>query len=164
MSSGMRWLSLIVAVAACGDDLDPDRCEPDGFADGEATVAGAPLGPFVRAAQVETSSPTIGITHALVFDERPGACGETTPTGRSLALLFCAPPTERRYIVVGRQAFRCPGDNVYALVERDGGIDVTDGSAGTIDIELAAGCVRGTYSVQLGSETLEGAFDAVVCP
>ena len=134
-----------------------------GFAEGASTVREAPLGPFSRAAQITLPASALGTTHALVFAEAEGTCGAPAATGRSLALLFCEPPTERTYIAVARAQFRCPGDNVFAIVEDAGGVDVTTGTGGTIRIEQAGACTVGTYSVALGSDLIEGAFDAVVC-
>lgn len=158
----MRALWLSLWLAACGDDLDPGRCLPDGFAEGESVVSGQPLGPFARAALVEVTSPT-GVTHAIAFDEAPGVCGEVPSTGRRLVLLFCDLPVSRDYIAVRRQQLRCPGDNVLALIEESGGLDVAEASAGTITIADAAGCVRGEYSLQFDADQLGGAFDAVAC-
>lgn len=156
-------LATCTAAAACGDPQGPEACALGGFADGETTVREAPLGPFVRAAQISLPASALGTTHALVFAEAAGACGEPAATGRSLALLFCEPPTERTYIAVTRSQFRCPGDNVLAIVEAGGGVDVTTGTGGTIRIEQAGTCVLGTYSVTLDSDQIEGAFDAAVC-
>lgn len=162
----MQWrfgLMLVSTLAACGDDgVDPNSCLPDGFADGEGMVGSEPLGPFVRASQIEVTTRT-GLTHALVFDEAPGACGEVAATGKKLVILFCEAPTERDYILVGPLAHRCPGDNLLGLVERDGAMDVASATSGTISITQAGTCMRGTYSVQLNTDLIEGAFDAVVC-
>lgn len=155
--------TLTAGLAACGDPLDPEGCLVGGFADGETTVRAAPLGPFARAAQITLPASALGTTHAIVFAEAPGTCGAPAATGRSLALLFCEAPTERTYIAVTRSQFRCPGDNVFAIVEDAGGVDVTTGTGGTIRIEQAGACSTGTYSVALGSDLIEGAFDAAVC-
>ncbi len=150
-------------AAACGDPPAAEDCTLGGFADGETTVREAPLGPFVRAAQITLPASALGTTHALVFAEVAGACGEPAATGRSLALLFCEPPTERTYIAVARSQFRCPGDNVLAIVEDGGGVDVTTGAGGTIRIAQAGACAIGTYSATFGGDVIEGAFDAAVC-
>lgn len=156
-------LAACTAAAACSDPAAPEACTLGGFADGETTVREAPLGPFVRAAQITLPVSALGTTHALVFAEAAGTCGAPAATGRSLALLFCEPPTERTYIAVARSQFRCPGDNVLAIVEDAGGGDVTTGTAGTIRIEQAGTCALGTYSVTFGGDVIEGAFDAAVC-
>ncbi|MBA3454710.1 MAG: hypothetical protein H0T42_16605 [Deltaproteobacteria bacterium] len=146
----MRWLITITLLAACGDDgVDPDSCQP----------AGTSEGPWVRAAQI-----SVGTMHALVFDEVAGACGEVATTGERLVLLMCEPPEEKNYRVVPEQSFRCPGNEVLALVERDGGTDEAKAISGTLEIESVTGCVRGSYSVTLPTlDMLEASFDAVVC-
>jgi len=153
-------VAMLAALGACGDDgLDPDSCQPDGFSDGLATLQGEQLGPWVRAAQFP-----VGTLHALVFDEVAGACGEVAPTGKHLVLLMCEPPEPRNYRIVAERQFRCPGNEVFAVVERDGGADVAKATDGTLVIEEAAGCVRGSYALILNTlDELEGSFDAVVC-
>jgi len=146
----MRWLVTIALCAACGDDgVDPDSCLPAGTSDG----------PWLRAAQVPVDT-----MHALVFDEVDGTCGEIAPSGERLVLLMCDPPEEKNYRIVTQQAFRCPGNEVLAIVERDGGIDVAKSISGTLMIESVTGCVRGSYSITLSTlAQLDASFDAVVC-
>ena len=143
-------LTMIALLAACGDDgADPNSCLPDGTSDG----------PWLRAAQV-----TVGDAHALVFDEIEGTCGEIAPDGERLVLLMCEPPEEKNYRMVTQQMFRCPGNEVLAIVERDGGTDVAKSISGTLQIESVTGCVRGHYSTMLSNlEQIEASFDAVVC-
>jgi hypothetical protein len=156
----MRALYVIALVAACGDDgSDPDSCRPGGFAEGDGEVAMESLGPWVRAAQVP-----VGAMTALVFDEVDGTCGEVATTGKHLVLLMCEPPDEKNYRIVQRQQFRCPGNEVFAVVERDGGTDVASSLDGILRIDSAGGCVTGGYTVQLDTfDDLGGVFDAVVC-
>ena len=153
-------IAMIGLLAACGDDsLDPNSCRPDGFSDGLATLQGEQLGPWVRAAQFP-----VGTMQALVFDEVAGACGEVAPTGKHLVVLMCDPPEPKNYRFVAERLFRCPGNEVFAVVERDGGTDVAKSIDGTLVIDGAEGCVRGTYSIVLSSlDQVEGSFDAVVC-
>lgn len=154
-----RWF-LLVAVAACGggDDAgDPGSCLPDGFAEGESVIGGVPLGPFVRAGVIANE-----LGSALVFDEQAAACGEHVSAGRHLVIQLCAPPEPKAYRVVGRQLFRCPGDDVLAFVEEDA-LDVAVATTGTLTIDDAAGCVRGSYTVEFNGETIGGVFDAVAC-
>jgi len=163
----MRSALLLLALCACGDELDPNSCRPDGFAEGESMLRGEPFGPFVRAAQLELPPPETGgpaPTHALVFDERPGTCGEIVDSGKRLVLVFCAPPAPGTYRVVSRQVFRCPGDDVLGLVEKDGPADFAEVTNGDLEIEHADGCVRGTYQVQFSGDAIAGMFDAVTCP
>lgn len=156
-------LSAIVTASGCGDDGDPTTsCLPDGLAEGESVLRGEPLGPFVRAAQLALPPGSAG-THALLFDEVAGACGESASTGKHLVLLLCAPPAPGEYRIVGTSVYRCPGDDVLAVVEKDGPTDFAISTTGTLTIESTEGCVRGSYEVQFNSETLLGAFDAVVC-
>ena len=54
-------------------------------------------------------------------------------------------------------------DNVLAIVEDGGGVDVTTGAGGTIRIAQAGACAIGTYSATFGGDVIEGAFDAAVC-
>ena len=147
----MRWLVAIALLAGCGEDGSdgPDSCLPAGTTDG----------PWMRAAQV-----SIDTMHALVFDEVDGTCGEIAPTGERLVILMCEPPEEKNYRFVPQAAFRCPGDAVLAIVERDGGTDVTKSLDGTLRIESVTGCVRGSYTITLTSiDTIEATFNAVVC-
>lgn len=141
---------MIALLAACGDDAgDPERCLPAGTSDG----------PWLRAAQVPVDT-----MHALVFDEVEGTCGEVATTGERLVLLLCEPLEEKNYRIVTQQAFRCPGNEVLALVERDGGTDVAKSISGTLMIESVTGCVRGSYSIMLSTlEQVDASFDAVVC-
>jgi hypothetical protein len=152
-------IAMIGLLAACGDDLDPNSCQPDGWSDGLATVQGEALGPWVRAAQFP-----VGTMHALVFDEVAGACGEVAPTGKHLVLLMCEPPEEKNYRIVAERAFQCPGNEVHAVIERDGGTDIAGSLDGTLRIDSAIGCVRGSYTITLDTiDDIEGSFDAVVC-
>jgi len=146
--------------AACGDDdLDPDSCKPDGLSDAVATINGEQLGPWVRAAQFP-----VGTQQALVFDEVAGGCGEVSPTGKHLVILTCDVLEEKNYRIVAERAFRCPGNEAFALIERDGATDVTKSIDGTLRIDVAEGCVRGSYSIMMSSlDEIEGEFDAVVC-
>ena len=157
----MRWLSAIALLAACGDDgSDPDSCQPDGFSDAVSTVQGEQLGPWVRAAQFP-----VGTMHAIVLDEVAGACGGVAPTGKHLVLLMCEPPEEKNYRIVAERTFRCPGSEVFAVIEQDGGADIASSLDGTLRIDFAAGCVRGSYTMTLDTiDDIEGSFDAVVCP
>jgi len=156
----MRALAVIVLVAACGDDgLDPDSCQPDGFSDAVSTLSGEQLGPWERAAHVP-----VGTQHALVFDEVAGTCGEVMPTGKRLVILTCDPLEEKNYRLVAERAFRCPGNEAFAVIERDGAIDVAKSLDGTLRIESALGCVRGSYTIMMSSlDEIAGTFDAVVC-
>jgi hypothetical protein len=156
----MRVLAVIVILAACGDDgLDPDSCKPDGFSDGLATLNGEQLGPWVRAAQLP-----VGTQHALVFDEVAGTCGEVVPTGKHLVILTCDPLEEKNYRIVAERVFRCPGNEAFAVIERDGAIDVAKSIDGTLRIDTAEGCIRGSYTIMMSSlDEIEGSFDAVVC-
>lgn len=156
----MRASFLLVAIAACGggeDAADPNRCQPDGFAEGESVIGGAPLGPFVRAGMIANE-----LGSALVFDEQAAACGEHVRAGRHLVIQLCAPPEPRTYRVVGRQVFRCPGDDALAFVEEDA-LDVAVATTGTLTIDDAAGCVRGTYTAEFNGEVIGGVFDAIAC-
>ncbi|HVK87056.1 MAG TPA: hypothetical protein VM513_23210 [Kofleriaceae bacterium] len=157
-------VALALLLAGCGDDLDLDRCLADGFADGEAMIAGEPLGPFVRAAQVPTSSVLLPLTHAFVFDEAAGACGEASTTGKHLVIAFCEQPTESEYTIVPPSQLACPGSQAVALVERAGGEDIIRANAGTITITHAGVCVAGTYTLTFGGDMMEGGFDVAVCP
>jgi len=153
-------LALGVLLAACGDDgLDPDSCQADGFSDAVSTLNGEQLGPWVRAAQFP-----VGTQHALVFDEVAGACGEVAPTGKHLVILTCDPLEEKNYRFVAERAYRCPGNEAFAVIERDGAIDVAKSLDGTLRIDTAEGCVRGSYTITMSSlDEIDGSFDAVVC-
>lgn len=153
-----------ITAGACGDNLeDPTTtCLPDGVAEGETMLRGEPLGPFVRAAQI-TLPPGSAGTHALLFDEVAGACGDSAATGKHLVLLLCAPPAPGTYRIVGPSAYRCPGADVLAVVEKDGPTDFAIATTGELTLESVVGCVRGTYAAELGGETIGGMFDAVVC-
>jgi hypothetical protein len=152
---------VIVLLAACGDDgLDANSCKPDGFSDGLGTVQGELLGPWVRAAQFP-----VGTMQAIAFDEVAGACGEVVPTGKHLVILMCEPPEEQNYRIVPRHAFRCPGAEAFAVIERDGGTDIASSLDGLLTIDSAEGCVRGSYAITLDTiDDIEGSFDALVCP
>lgn len=165
MRKAVTGLALALALAACGDDGDPTSCRPDGVAEVTGTVAGQALGPFVRAAVVDLGAPIgeMAATHALVLDEVAGACGAVAPTGKHLVVLFCASPIPQVYPVTTTQGFRCPTDGVLGIVERDGGTDLATSTSGSVTIDAAAGCVRGTYALQLGADSIEGTFDAVAC-
>ena len=164
MGSMRSVVALALLLAGCGDDLDLDRCVPEGFADGEAMIAGEPLGPFVRAAQVTTSSSQVPLTHAFVFEETAGTCGEASTTGKHLVIAFCEPPTETEYTVVPASQLACPGQQAVALVERAGGEDLIRANAGTVTITHAGACVAGTYALTFGGDMMEGGFDVAVCP
>lgn len=157
--------SLAVALATgCGDDgYDPRSCQPDGFADVDGMVKNEPIGPFVRAHEVRTSQPS-GPGYAIVLDEVAGACGEVAPTGKHLVFLFCSPPAALGYTIASEQTFRCPTNDVLALIEKDGGADVATGTSGALTIAHAGGCLDGTYTATFGVDELTGTFDAVVCP
>lgn len=167
VSKSMRFaglLALSLALAACGDDgYDPESCKPDGVADVEGIVKNEPIGPFVRAQQLVTNQPT-GPGYAVVLDEVAGACGELAPTGKHLVFLFCAPPVAAIYAIGSEQTFRCPTNDVLALIEKDGGADFATATTGTLTIMHAEGsCLDATYTATFGIDDLTGAFDAIVC-
>lgn len=159
----MNRLVVLALLAGCGDNLDLDRCLPEGFADGEAMVTSAPLGPFARAAQIPTSSQRFALTHAFVFDEAAGACGEAPAAGKRLVIAFCEQPTEATYAIVPDSQFACPGQLAVALVEEASGQDVVKANAGSVTITQAGVCVTGTYALTFGGDMIEGSFDVAVC-
>ncbi|MDX2094017.1 MAG: hypothetical protein SFX73_39670 [Kofleriaceae bacterium] len=160
----MRSVVVLALLAGCGDNNDLDRCLPDGFADGESMVAGAPLGPFVRAGQLATSSRRFALTHAFVLDETPGACGTAPAEGRRLVIAFCEQPTETDYAIVPESLFSCGAGEALAVVEEANGTDVVKANAGTVAITSAGVCIAGTYALTFGGDMLEGSFDVAVCP
>lgn len=157
-------LALGTLLGACGDDgYDPTSCQPDGFAEAEGMVKNESLGPFVRAQQIPTNQPT-GPGYAIVLDEVAGACGELSPTGKHLVFLFCAPPVAAIYNLASEQTFRCPTNDVLALVEKNGATDFATATSGTLTILHAEGsCLDATYTATFGIDEVTGAFDAVVC-
>jgi hypothetical protein len=159
----MRSVVVLALLAGCGDNTDLDRCLPAGFADGEGKIANEPIGPFVRAGQVPTSSQRFGLTHAFVLDESPGACGEAPADGRRLVIAFCEQPTEADYAIVPDSQFSCGAGQALAVVELPDGTDVVKANAGTIAITAAGACIAGTYSLTFGGDMLEGSFDVAVC-
>jgi hypothetical protein len=160
----MRGLIVAIAILTAGCGEDPDTtCRPEGRADGESVVAGAPLGPFARAALISPDPRPLNIAWTLALDEGEGTCGEPGP-GRRITALFCDTPAAQDYEVVIATAFRCPTEDVLVLLEDETGADLAEGVGGTIHIDYAGGCVTGTYDLQLGNDTIAGSFDAVVCP
>jgi len=159
------WIVIAIALGACGDDgYDPNSCKPDGFADTAGMVKNESLGPFVRAQQIPTNQAT-GPGYAIVLDEVAGACGELAPTGKHLVFLFCEPPVSAIYAIASEQNFRCPTNDVLALVEKDGATDFATATSGTLTILHAEGsCLDATYSASFGVDEVTGVFDAVVCP
>lgn len=157
-------LALAALLGACGDDgYDPNSCKPDGFADVEGLVKNEALGPFVRAQQIPTNQPS-GPGYAIVLDEVGGACGELASTGKHLVFLFCAPPAAAIYNIGSEQNFRCPTNDVLAIIEKDGGADFATATSGTLTILHAEGsCLDATYKATFGIDEISGAFDAVVC-
>ncbi|GEM_PF-6946728 len=152
----------LLLLAACGDDPD-ETCKPEGFADGESIVAGAPLGPFMRASLITPNPrPFGGVAWALGLDEGDGACGEPGP-GRRISVLFCDTPKAATYEISVASAFRCPSDKVVALLEDEAGMDIAEATGGSVEVTYAGGCVAGTYELQLGGGPISGSFDAVVC-
>ena len=155
---------LAVTLGACGDDgHDPDACLPDGKADADGMVKNQPLGPFVRAHQVAMNQPA-GPSHAIVLDEVAGGCGEVAPTGKRLVFLFCQEPINVPYTIASEQTFRCPTNDVLAIVETAGGTDFAIATSGTVDILHApGGCLDGVYTATFGIDEVTGTFDALVC-
>jgi hypothetical protein len=162
----MRVLLFAIAMlAACGDDPD-ETCKPEGFSDGEGIVAGAPLGPFARAALITPDPrPFGGVAWALELDEGDGECGEPGP-GRRISLLFCDTPKAQTYDIMLGSAFRCPTEmpKIVGLLEDEHGMDLAEAIGGSVTVTYAGGCVAGTYELQLGNDQISGSFDAVVCP
>lgn len=178
-----RCLVLVLALSlapACGggsggglldarpsDATPPGSCGTAGNGAVTGTVGGASIAPVVRASQVRIA----GAGVAIVLDEAPGACGQFVATGEHLVLGFCDPPTARTYNVVGEQQFVCPGSDGFGLVER-GGSDFAESTTGLINVtSVTPTCVSGTFNITLraasspGSlETLDGSFNAVICP
>ncbi len=152
----------VLVLSACGDDPD-ETCSPEGFADGVGVVAGAPLGPFARAALITPERrPFGGVAWALGLDEGPGECGQPGP-GRRISVLFCDTPAVGVYEISVATAFRCPSEKIVAILEDERGMDVAEAIGGSVTVEYAGGCVAGTYELQLGNDQIAGSFDAVVC-
>lgn len=157
-----RLVVVALALLGCGDDPDA-TCAPEGFSDGEGTVAGAALGPFARAALITPQPrPFGGVAWALELDEGAGECGQPGP-GRRLGVLFCDTPAPGEYAISLGSAFRCPSDKVVALLEDERGMDLGEATGGSVTVSYAGGCVAGTYTLELGSDSISGAFDAVIC-
>lgn len=183
------WCVLVFGFAACGDDggsgsgrdaavdsprqLDaaidaPGDAPPPGVcgASGNATVNGMVMGvtiaPVVRAYEVSAGNQGT----AIVLDEVAGSCGQLPTSGEHLALLFCAPPPAGTYPVVGEQAFMCPSNNAFGLVEQNGSMDYAESVGGTITITgRSSTCVSGMFSINyMNAEQLSGSFNAVICP
>lgn len=177
------WL-LVLAAGACGDDgpanidagtdapridapidaaIDAPaarRCGANGTGTVTGTVMGAAITPVVRAYQVTTA----GQGTAIVIDEVGAGCTPST-TGEHLALLLCAVPTVRTYPVVGEQAFACPSNNSFGLVEQNAGSDFAESTGGTMSVtDVSGGCTTGTFTINYLNEQLTGTFDAFVCP
>ncbi len=180
MGTKMRWTWLF-ALAACEHGQSPTdagpgdsrpltdgakaTCGPNGSGTTSGTIGGVQISPVLRAHQFAVG--TEGF--ALVLDEELTVCGQAGTTGDHLVLLFCEPPTVGSFTVVQEQAFACPGSNVAALIENNGGTDFAEATAGSITISEAGGCTTGTFSIDFtpntGSPgTLTGSFDAIVCP
>lgn len=100
---------------------------------------------------------------AIVLDEASGACGVTASSGKHIVLLWCEPPTPGTYVVVSERLFDCPGANVLGLIEQSDGVDLGSAISGTISIDSAAGCVRGTFELSFGENPVTGELDARVC-
>jgi len=166
MRGPLLALLAIASMTACGDDPDT-TCDPEGSSDGESMVAGAPLGPFARAALITPAQRPLGVAFTLALDEGAGTCGEPGP-GRRISVLFCDTPEANDYEVVATSVFRCPNEGVTALLEDDAGTDLAEATSGTVTVSYAGGCVAGSYELRLGTdatnETIAGSFDAVVCP
>lgn len=179
-----RCLVLVLALSlapACGggsggglldgrpsdDATPPGSCGATGNGAVTGTVGGAAITPVVRASQVRIA----GAGVAIVLDEFAGACGQFVATGEHLVLGFCDRPTVRTYNVVGEQQFVCPGSDSFGLVEQ-GSSDFAESTTGLINItSVTPTCVSGTFNITLraasspGSlETLDGSFNAVICP
>ncbi len=181
-------LLLVLASAACGDNLEPAidagpradadrdasnggidaaidapmttrRCGAMGSGTVTGTVNGVTITPVVRAVQV--TIPGQGV--AIVLDEAGTGC-TTSTTGEHLALLMCAAPTVRTIPVVNEQAFNCPGTNAFGLIEQ-GTTDIGESTGGTIVVtDISDGCSTGTFTINYMNEQLTGSFDAYVCP
>ncbi len=158
-----RLAAIACVLGACSEGYDPNSCKPAGTADVAGMVKNTPIGPFVRAEQVPTNQP-MGPPYAIVLEEVARACGENAPTGSHLVFLFCDPPAARTYEVASEQYFRCPTDQVLALIEHDGGQDFAASTAGTLTIEHTGGCLDASYRATFGIDELVGTFDAVACP
>ena len=167
-TSSMRHLVTLAlgalgALGVAGGDDPDETCAPEGFSDGEATILGAPLGPFARAGLVTPEArPFGGVAWALELDEGDGACGQPGP-GRRISILFCDTPMAATYPISVAMAFRCPSEKVVALLEDETGADLAEAVGGSVTVTYAGGCVAGSYELQLGADTIEGSFDAVVC-
>lgn len=152
---------------AASDAAPPGSCGAAGNGVVTGTVGGASVAPVVRASQVTIA----GAGVAIVLDETAGACGQFVATGEHLVLGFCDRPTARTYSVVGEQQFVCPGSDSFGLVER-ANTDFAESTTGLINVtSVTPTCVSGTFNITLraasspGSlETLNGSFNAVICP
>jgi hypothetical protein len=167
----MRMAAVVLVLAAgCGDD---DCCTIDAPPSGGAcgtngtgivngTVLGVDVTPVMRASQVIIQPGIVGI----VIDEQLGATCKTPATsGDHLVLYVCDPVMAQTYPVMDPNTIACPSSNAAALVEHGGGADVAFGTGGTVLVTGASGtCTIGSFTVDFGSESFTGTFDAVVCP
>ena len=143
-------------------------CGVAGTGVASGAIAGATIGPIVRASQV---TPPNGGGVVIVLDEADGACGQPNATGEHLVLGFCNAPAAMTYAVVGEQQFSCPGASAFGLVEQNGKTDFAESLSGSITISgVTSTCVTGTFDISFqpvgagATASLTGSFDAVICP